>query len=468
MLFVKTPVSLCFIVVFSFHLGLTFVFSPGHPTGTDGYYVLKQIESIASGQFYFEDHSLAFFLPALFTLFFKAHSLAILQVITSLCYAASVAIVYGLTFFLSQNRVNAIAAALFTGLSLPVLFFSLSFYKNLFGVMLFLGAVLLFLQSGRDKTPGNKEIFFGFVALAGALLSHKSAFLLSGAFGLSWLLHSFSLRRLAAVAAGAALLTALFFLIFSKAGLYLNALLSSFDGGGSFLEWLASTKRYNVPLFIIWLFSLGSIFVYAIYYKQIAPIGRIYGTGVVLFLASALFPFQKFSFNEPSVRMLIMAPFLFSPLLFSLPVFSRRRGVFAAAIAVSGLPVFLWNSDHITASFPRWNKGENVAQISQYVKPDEHLIAHHGLNFFIDYHTGIRARQWQSENPSVQKFRVAYVHERLFDKGEKTEFVKGALLSLGENYCLVSEAYWLDWKTNRLMFHSGFNPEIQRPAHLHD
>ncbi|HEY8269330.1 MAG TPA: hypothetical protein VIG33_00455, partial [Pseudobdellovibrionaceae bacterium] len=52
---------------------------------------------------------------------------------------------------------------------------------------------------------------------------------------------------------------------------------------------------------------------------------------------------------------------------------------------------------------------EEILKINKFVKPEDHLTSHHGLEFFVDYTTDIRSRSFLSDHAEKKAFRIAYI-----------------------------------------------------------
>jgi len=468
---------------FLFHLVLTFALAGNFPTGIDGYYNLKQIENLAlTGQFYYQDYSFAFFPPALFTFLFPSYSILSLQLTNSLCYSLTITAVFLLTNLAQSNfsaenqrkksTYTSLTVVALLLLTLPLYHFSFTYYKNLFAISMFLWAVYYYFKSINEEEKGRKSIYISLIFIVLALFSHKSIFVFLFLFSVSYTLYHFTVKRLIILAVLFSVFTILFFTIFANSVAYVSAIIDVFDFRSNFLRWFAGSLQHDTSVVLIYMFNLIAIILYFFVRSKIPSGYKTSMLTVILFLTFAIFPFQKFGYNEPSFRLQIFTPLFFLPAFFLLLTQFKNKNKHYRFL-LSGLIVifagfFISEVRRIQLNFPDWEKIKNIEKITLYVSRDDHLIAHHGLEYYLNYITGIRARQWKSTDENQKKFRIAFVPERVMDKSDRTLFSKSALLKLSDEYYLVTEDSWQYYRENYFLFGSWKNPEMERPAHLHE
>lgn len=79
---------------------------------------------------------------------------------------------------------------------------------------------------------------------------------------------------------------------------------------------------------------------------------------------------------------------------------------------------------------------ENLDQLVAVVSPKDELVTHHGLQFYIDFKTPIRARSLIAEDRQP-KYQIAYVPPFYhLNPGLSDELKQIEILSLGPNYSL--------------------------------
>ncbi|MES0489356.1 MAG: hypothetical protein ABUK01_05145 [Leptospirales bacterium] len=468
---------------FLLHLVLTLTLSGDSPTGIDGYYYLKQIETIAqTGQFYFQDHSLAFFPPAFLTFIFPTQSIFILQLSTSLCYAFTLTALFISIHFIviatggseSRNKIiyYPLTVVVMVWLTLPFHHFAFTYYKNLFAITLLLWAICFYFQSIEGSQQSKKSVYLSIFLVVLAMFSHKSVFALLTLFLISYVLHQFSIKRFMQLIAVLAGLLALFFLVFARGSAYLLEIIKTFHFQTNFLNWFGNSLRHDKFVIVIYLLCVTIILVYFFVRNKIPTEYKTYTFAVMLFLGITTFPFQKFGYNETSFRFLVLTPLFILPTLV-LFVQTTKTKIKYFRLTLPGLLVvftgfFLLEVGRIQLNFLDWKQLSNIEKISQHVSHKDHLIAHHGLEYYVNYITGIRARQWKSADEQQQKFRIAFVPNRVMDKHNRKLFATKALLKLNEEYYLVTEEYWQYYRKNYFLVGSWKNPEMQRPPHLHE
>ncbi len=433
------------------------------PPGVDGYFYLRQIESLASGAgFYFKDWSPVFLPPALLT----ALGVPALDALR-----ASVAVTWALLVVLGgalgarlvavhearPRHAWAVAGASTAALasSAPLRELVFEYEKTAASIALLLGAALLVVGARGRRA----RLAFAVALAALALVTHKLAVVFVCAFALAWLLRRLTVRRAAAVAGANALMLGLFFLVFDRAGPFFLAWSRFTTTPARFLAFYAHVAGESFALVAAFIVSLVGVAAYAGGRSRAGDAGAraVYDAGVVL-AAVALCPWLLAGPAGFTWRIVLAAPLIWVP--FVAAVATRGPCAFAAAAAALVLfsaPVVL--DDGLARSFPRWSRfDDDVHDIERFVSPADLLVAHHGLELYLAERTGLRARQFVDAREGQRVFRVAHLPE------EHAALDDFALVKLGDEYALFVEE---DWRALGVA-PDPKNPSAHRPAFVSD
>ncbi|MES2767842.1 MAG: hypothetical protein V4596_01745 [Bdellovibrionota bacterium] len=437
------------------------------PSGSNGYFYLKQTEALAGGLgFYFKDYSLAFLLPV--TLMkILGDSLTAYRVSTiGVWFALTVGVGLLTRNLLSDQsprikNILPVAAVLALVSTTQLYDLSLTFFKNTFALNLIIWA-LFFATSSRPRDW--KWAWVGVLTLA-ALLSHKSVLLMIACFGIPFLFQQVSKKKLAIATGCMSLTVGLFLWHFDKAYAHFLAMLNYFSPPTRWWFWMLRLRWINLELLMTF-FCLLIILLLGIWtYRKVSSEKKFYVAGAVVFLCFALHPFQIPGPNGPSYRLLLIAPVFGIPLLM-LALSHIPRGLFALPIFlvafVSQIFIHVHPIDDVFTPFAVIK--EEVLRIKEFVEPQDHLTSHHGLEFFIDYTTGIRSRSFLSDYPEQKAFRVAYLARSWIRKNEvQVAARQQALLEIGSEYLLFKEIDWQEFKARFKIPRHWKNPEVHRP-----
>jgi hypothetical protein len=127
-------------------------------------------------------------------------------------------------------------------------------------------------------------------------------------------------------------------------------------------------------------------------------------------------------------------------------------------------------SKHLDETFTPWAEmRDDVLRIREFVKTEDHLTSHHGMEFFIDEATGIRSRSFLSDHPEKKDFRVAYVAKRwLRDREAQKTIREAALLEIGGDYVLLRESQWQNFVQQLHIPPHWKNPNTHRPDFIYE
>lgn len=167
---------------------------------------------------------------------------------------------------------------------------------------------------------------------------------------------------------------------------------------------------------------------------------------LLIILFFSLFPFLPI-FSKTNVEIknrLFLMSFILSSIIFilSLPHIHNkilRNGLLtlSSIFLLINLKPYLNKNTPLFPLAQHWSiQIENLDQLTTIVLPQEELITHHGLQFYVDYKTPIRARSLIAKNRQPQ-YQIAYVPPFYYLNPTLADEIKQIeLLSLGANYGL--------------------------------
>lgn len=467
--------SLSASLVFFFSFAV-YLLSKSTPSGVNGYFYLKQIAYFFSTQsLYFQDRSLAFWLP-----------FALRSILGSdlMAYHLSVAIVLGLFCFLqiqiTKRLLSAagktpspylpwiVASIIFT--QPQILFFAMNFYKNLFALTCILSGTLFFLkyQESRRASAIGCCIFFFILAI----LSHKSSLVLVG-FGLLAVMISFRKTPffkkalvLGPIVLG--LMLGLFLMFFPKATEYLHFLRESFTFSTGYILWLKSQARLGNYIFGGYIvLGISLIFICWSLLKSRFLKVDWYFYWLLIVLLVALLPIHSIGQNQLGYRWLLSSLALAVPLPFLLWSGFRTLGGLLLGLHLCqmmyAVPLHRYFLDFESVR-PGFEK------ITEFVKPEDYLIAHHGLEFYIDYKLNIRARIFVPEAGENRRvYRIVHVpFGSVRWQPLRLAVHQKRLAQLGREYFLMTEADWLAARQGIVYPPNSWqNPMEKNPGHVY-
>lgn len=412
------------------------------PSGGDGYFYLKQIEWLVNHrQFYHADYSFVFFpLAVIYAL--TGSSLLAFQIVTSISlFLISSSI--GLLFYKSLETTEQpwpvwrkISLSCFFTLALAMqgstLKLSYEFAKNGFAQGLLLFGILLYFTHWRRLS---------FVLFVLAALTHKIVlvfFVFASGF-LAWNKlktyrreKSFKFTFIFAGFAGVfvfALVAATVF--FPRLVKHLQSFVDHFSFEKRFMFQVENLllSRFLIGLCLIWL-MVGFV--------QYRKKKNAILLAMLVFSVAPFFPFFAGHNIEIKYRLLLMS-FTFSAVAFVWTWPTIKNQYLRRLLMMITLTILSFQSLQNTG-FPwivNWSERvQNLDQLQAKVSPQDELVTQHGLQFYIDYKTPIRARSMVSSQRKP-KYQVAYTPEfyhlnpQLSDEIRKIE-----VLSLGGNYAL--------------------------------
>ncbi len=451
-----------------------FLTSYNEPSGTDGYFYLKQILSLSRfSQFYFQDHSLAFWLPVGLNAIFKNELLA---------YQASIVITMsliglalGILGFLFSPPLKQPKNAVLKFLSLVAVFGSLfsnyflfelgyNYLKTSVGLMFFMFGVCCFEFQTHQK---KLTLALGAVLFLLSILAHKTTFVLIGLYvlvHLRWRRHYWYLSvALAAFGWGFASV------LYPSGKQYLLFLvtqqIATPDQFLPWLKWLVSEKNWLcMGPFLTLLGFLSVLFLPEARAKRIAGFSFLLG-----FIAWN--PFLVQNLDAPTYRLAIIHWGITPSILVALWVNSQSRALRYFGIILAGFVVASFKyGPSIHGFFKGYSKMDGEVQsLTEFVKQGDHLTCHHGLEFYVDFKTPIRCRSFISSQGGQKKWRLvwaplqrgAWTRARVLLNAE-------APLRLGRDYFLMPEERWVEIASDYNLRLNWRNPMEMRPSHIYE
>lgn len=424
------------------------------PTGGDGYFYLKQLQWLGDHYSYYHRDYSFIFIPMAIIYKLTGQELFPYQLMTSLSYFLILSVVALLFYRVLIKIINkkywqmilVFCFVILVGLQVPLLKLCFQFVKNGLAVAFLLLAIFFQLEKR------NRLSILCWV-LAG--LTHKVLALL----GLGYLLvqaaslvfrsekrdRSLSVIMSALIGGAVVAIIAVPF-VFPSLTKHLSHFISRVSLGSFFIfsenNLISNTV---ITLTLMWLI-VGVV----LHHKS----HRAMGVCLTIFGLIPFLPLFSGDNIEIKNRLFLMS---FVMALFMLLVSlsqrvnqevlflkgQRQHCLACGLLILSGLILLasIQQDRHtLFKEFPwvqEWSrKIENLDQLTAMVSPNEEVVTHHGLQFYIDFKTPIRARSLIAENRQPQ-YQIAYVppfyhlNPSLSDELKQIE-----ILNLGPNYGL--------------------------------
>ncbi len=408
------------------------------PSGGDGYFYLKQTQWLAQHfAFYHSDYSFVFLPLALLTkVGFSA--LTAYQLVSCLSYFVILSCLGFFTFknldlFPKYKIGITLALVIAFSFQTPLLRLCFEFIKNGFAISLFLLASVFF-----DK----KNYRWALAVVILAALTHKTVALIF-IFSLAVLILSLPRISKKLIALGALVVAA---------GVALNPRLLK-----HLLNFTQQIQIENIRSLFSMNSHLNSLHMLCLLLWLIISISQVkkfklennlkksFLFILLLFSLIPLLPVFGGANAEIKWRLMIFS-FCFSFILytFALAKIRNQKIVIASLLVSLGLMSyeFSYQSGYpwiISAS----REVPDLQRLNDFVKPGNELITHHGMQFYIDYQTPIRAKSLlDPKQPPL--YQVAYLPEFfLRNENVKDSIYQRMLVQLGPNYGLF---YYEDFK----------------------
>ena len=420
----------------------------------------------SGGGYYYKDHSLAFLAPALTAsltgnplgAYRSAVSLTcVLLILSGVAVAFTAATASGL----EKRTVTILGVLTITvlGCAFTIYEFCFEYYKNAFAVLLLVSAALIPLSARSGL--GLKGKLSVLLLVLSALLSHKSALLFCVLFGVIWFVRNASRRNLLMLISICAAGIAVFLVIFERGRQYLSALPSFFGPPRRWFEWFSYTMRNDAALSVAMAAALSFLVLYLLRRRLFPTRLTLLFDTICVSIIIAFIPLLIPGPSGPGYRIILVSPVFTVPLLLLSSITRRQTFAAAGAILLSAFLVqLLFGHPRIAGDFPAWSSlDKDVMLITRHVTPRDYLIAHHGLEFYVDYRTGIRARQFLASGPQKRSFRLAYVPDGRPGGRARAALERVKLEQIGDRYALFREEDW-----QRIAVRYGIKPHWKNPT----
>lgn len=444
------------------------------PPGADGYYYLKQIACLSAGDgYYYKDRSIAFAFPA-FLAALSGNPLGAFRISVAFTWTVLIFLAGALSYRTVSapglpertKLIFAFIAAIVVAGSRTFAELLLEYYKTAASLLFLLGAVALWHNPAISVKARR---FFSALFLCCALVSHKSAVVFILILSVAWFLQNKSGKN-AFILAGAGTCALLLFLAFFERGReYLAALPGFLAPPARWFEWLFYTLRNDLSLSL----TLGLAFAAVVFYlverrSSLLPGRALFDTAALL-NAITFIPLFVAGPSGPVYRLVLMSPLFSVILLLRGAVRSRVRTAVAGLLAALFLSQVVFDHARTGRHFPRWSDlDKDIMRIDKHVGRRDHLIAHHGLEFYVDHRTGIRARQFLSSDPRKQSFRLAYLPPGRPAGEARAAVDRAKLEQIGEAYALLREEDWSGIVQQYGIPPHWKNPALTRPSYIPD
>ncbi len=401
------------------------------PSGGDGYFYLKQAEVLANSlRFYHADYSFIFIPLALLTKL-TGSSLLSYQIIECLSFFTTLSCV-GL--FISRGLCRFekcrpyILVALLTAFSFqtPLLRLNFEFIKNGFAIALVLLATNLFYE---------RCLKSALIIAIIAALSHKTVALI--------IIFSLAIFVLTSPKMNKKLITLV--ALITGAVVAFNPRFSShiqYFIKQIRIEPLHSIVNLNShltgPHILLIIFWLTFFFTQIRHFYSEPKQNKVIIFNLVFFSLASLLPLFAGDNYEIKWRLMIFS-FCFSFILFNLALAKLKNKKTLIAVIFVSLIFMSYEVKH-QSGFP-WiisysNQVPQLISVNQFVRPDDQLITHHGMQFYIDYKTPIRAKSLINLS-DLPKYQVAYLPEFFMQNDTINDALQQLMLTrLGKSYGL--------------------------------
>lgn len=408
----------------SFFLGLLNYFrlhKLDSPTGADGFFYLKQIQSLSESlTFYYKDYSLAFLLPSALNFFIRQPLIS---------YHWAISIVYAGIFHFSFKLLHQLGAARFSLFLVPLFYFN-NYFNELNFVFLKTATAVLFLLWSVNLYLANKNTraFLFFIL---ALLSHKVILVCGAVFVVLFILES--RKRLFAGLLFSVFVGVTVYFVYPRFIQQLLHVFSSFD--------FSRYQLLNLKNDMFYL-ALASLFVAVVLFLKSFQAEKnkkfIFRFISAIILIPLLMP-ELSSTNSAAYRLfLISIPFL----IMAFAILGRI--FFYSAGCVMFLICFHWYRPIQSWQNPWDRRAEQSAEIEKIIPKNALIYAPHGMEFYLAYATPFRPRSFLLPVTERPTYRVAYVEPYLQQASAlKDDLQQLSVLKLSKDYYLLKESDWI-------------------------
>lgn len=433
------------------------------PTGGDGYYYLKQIEWLGTQySFYHQDYSF-FFFPLV--LFFKITDSALLsfQITTTISYFTIILVIAlqlrkSLSNQLNSDTGSLILSSIFVILlsfQIPLLKLTFQYAKNGFAMALLLIGVFFEVQDKRN-------VSLPFFLLS--TISHKSFLFLTLPIFISKIVSRKLIQASFLVFIGSAGIS---YFLFPSLFSHLKSFIDQIVWGRFFFQSENNLiSNWTIGLTLFWIIIGGA---------PLYKINKTISLSLTFFALTPFFPIFSGGNIEIKNR-LFLSSFVICAMIYAIilnKINSHILKILSFVLSVCILAIFAFqNIMTKTNPFPwiqAWSAQiKNLGELSKVISPKDELITHHGLQFYIDYKTPIRARSLLAKDHAPQ-YQIAFVPPFFhLDPAISDEINQIEIINLGPNYGLFRYDEFqqlmrmyplLDHWRNRFLLRPDFVPE---------
>lgn len=398
------------------------------PTGADGYFYLKQIQSLSEhGQFYYKDYSLSFLLPSILNLALHDPLLSF-QLATCLCL--------GVTAWLSERvftklvATASLAQRLFVAALFGVMIFNPDFSRLSF-LFLKTSSGLAFLMAGLLFVFDRRWALAIGCAVA-AILCHKIFVIFAVIAGVAIL---FAERKtLLAAAAGASIVLGL--LIYPKMVSQITHASSQFDYS-KFSTLAFSLRPHESTVMIADLLAAMLAFIFLV--RRSGP-RWLLALAIAFLIAPAVFP-DSLESATVSFRLLVVSVPFFWIVVSRVAV--ANRWFWPVLIAFVALGLFDRRGRLEDQIFPWSQRIPDVHALTERIPADALIYAPHGVEFYIAYRTSFRPRSFLVDPKGRETYRIAFVGPYLHEDGEiKDDLENYAIAKMGNDFRVYTNKDW--------------------------
>jgi len=434
------------------------------PTGADGFFYLKQIESLSAfSGFYYKDYSFAFFLPTVLN--FVLHD-------SLLSFEIAISAVFGGIAWITDRMVtrdwkDPVSLWSFRIASLIFYFYSLM-YLELTLVFLKTGTGLFFLLLTCERWQNRKTVMAG-LALALAILSHKLMFVFALGLTAAWMFQAGGekARRFKIWGLPFLVLAAMVILIVHP------RLGHHFADAWQKMSWSKFSSEnlqrdYSFTLFgALLLLAAAGLIAQIVRTKQVRWANLLLAIGCVL---PVFFP-DPVNSNSISFRLFLVSAPLFVAALGILLQSSRYEQIFAKFLFLGAILLNLHFDRPLNTWKNPWPKMiPETAELEKVLPKDALLYAPHGAEFYLAYRTPLRPRSFiLRRQPDAKTYRLAYVKPYL-RAGTllQNDLEQMKIIKVSKDFYLFKESDWLSLVSLHLFMPNAMNNLEIKPDFIAD
>lgn len=435
------------------------------PTGADGFFYLKQIQSLSDHAFfYYKDYSLAFSLPTLLNTL--THN-PLLSFQLAICITVFLQLTLIQKILTHEKKLSAhffyLLAVILMAFSFQFYDLNLTFYKTSFACIFLLFMVRL-LQQNKIRNAVICSLF--------ALASHKLMLAVIPLFWICWLIFQYkdgkykiSFKSLQRTFLALTVLTVVVGIILHQR-LFLHAT--------HLWNQLHSHKLLSIEFYMLTpvtvFFTLTLLLSLIILIKRSTQFSWILIASLILLNLPIVSP-DRLSTENVSYRLFLVS-FLFFPIVL---FFGFQEKWLTKIFATLCSLLFVGYQYHVFRPLNSWQNPwqqrlTSVERLNDILPPDSLLYAPHGIQFYIAYKTHFRPRSFLIEKDLEKTYRVAFIQPYMLRKTSllANDLEQLAVLKLGDEFAVFREADWLALNNAHMFIPHPMNLFEKKPAFLPD